>query len=278
MIPKISDADFNKLVKFIYDNYGINLAQKRVLIEGRLCNEIKQKGFPDYHQYLESVYADRSGSEIVALLNKLTTNHTFFMREPEHYQYMKEVFLPYIVSLNRPKKYVKIWSAGCSSGEEAYTTQMQMQEYFGSSASAWDTTIYASDISENVMNKARKAIYHKDGMKNLDPAWIKKYFTPYDGENYQLQKTITSKVTFGTFNLMKPIPRPPVLYDLVFCRNVMIYFDMPTKVALVERFYDVVAPGGYLFIGHAESVPREQTRFQYIKPAIYRKPLPDGKK
>ena len=104
MIPKISDADFNKLVKFVYDNYGINLAQKRVLIEGRLCNEIKHKGFADYHQYLESVYNDRSGTEIVALLNKLTTNHTFFMREPEHYQYMKEVILPYISSLNRPKK------------------------------------------------------------------------------------------------------------------------------------------------------------------------------
>lgn len=278
MIPKITDADFNKLVKFIYDNYGINLAQKRVLIEGRLCNEIKAKGFPDYHQYLESVYADRSGTEIIALLNKLTTNHTFFMREQEHYQYMKDTILPYIVSLNRPKKYVKIWSAGCSSGEEAYTTQMQMQEFFGANASMWDTTIYASDISENVMNKAKKAIYHVEGMKNLEPSWVKKYFTPLDNECYQVSKTITSKVTFGTFNLMKPIPKPVVPYDIVFCRNVMIYFDLPTKVALVERFYDVVAPGGYLFIGHAESVPREQTRFQYIKPAIYRKPLPEGKK
>ena len=278
MIPKITDADFNKLVKFVYDNYGINLAQKRVLIEGRLCNEIKHKGFPDYHQYLESVYNDRTGTEIVALLNKLTTNHTFFMREPEHYQYMKDVILPYISSLNRPKKYVKIWSAGCSSGEEAYTTQMQMQEFFGAGASAWDTNIYASDISENVLTKAKKAIYHKDGMKNLDPAWVKRYFTPLDNECYQVQKTITSKVNFVTFNLMKPIPKPAVLYSIVFCRNVMIYFDMPTKVALVERFYDVVTPGGYLFIGHAESVPREQTRFQYIKPAIYRKPLPGDKK
>lgn len=276
MIPKISDADFNKLVKFIYDNYGINLAQKRVLIEGRLCNEIKSKGFPDYHKYLESVYADRTGTEIIALLNKLTTNHTFFMREQEHYQYMREVVLPGIVSLNRPKKYVKIWSAGCSSGEEAYTTQMQMQEFFGANAASWDTNIYASDISENVMSKGKKAIYHADGMKNLDPTWVKKYFTPLDNNCYQVNKNITSKVTFGTFNLMKPIPRPTVLYDIVFCRNVMIYFDMPTKVALVNRFYDVVAPGGYLFIGHAESVPKDQTKFQYIKPAIYRKP-PAGK-
>ena len=278
MIPKISDADFNKLVKFVYNNYGINLAQKRVLIEGRLCNEIKRKGFADYHQYLESVYKDTSGTEIVSLLNKLTTNYTFFMREPEHYQYMKEVILPEISSQRRPKKYVKVWSAGCSSGEEAYTTQMQMQSFFGANASAWDTTITATDISENVLSKARKAVYHKDSMKNLDPTWIKKYFTPLDNDCYQVQKIITDKVNFGTFNLMKPIPKPAVPYDIIFCRNVIIYFDLPTKIALINRFYDALAPGGHLFIGHSESVPRGQTKFQYVKPAIYKKPFPGDEK
>lgn len=273
MIPKISDEDFNKLVKFVLDGYGINLSKKRVLVEGRLCNQLKAKGFSGYHDYLEAVYKDKSGTEIVALLNKVTTNHTFFMREPEHYQFMKEVVLPGIVALNRPKKYVKIWSAGCSSGEEAYTTQMQMQEYFGTTAGTWDTTIYASDISENVLGKARQAVYHQDGMKNLDPSWKKKYFTPMDNNCYKVAPSITSKVNFGVFNLMKPIPRPLVLYDIVFCRNVMIYFDMDTKIALVKRFYDVIAPGGYLFIGHAESIPRDTTDYQYIKPAIYKKPL-----
>ena len=278
MIPKISDADFNKLVKFVYNNYGINLAQKRVLIEGRLCNEIKRKGFSDYHQYLESVYRDSTGTEIIALLNKLTTNYTFFMREAEHYQYMKEVILPQISTMRRPKKYVKVWSAGCSSGEEAYTTQMQMQDFFGASASSWDTTINATDISEQVLTKARKAVYHKDSMKNLDPSWIKKYFTPLDNNCYQVQKSITDKVKFGTFNLMKPIPKLTVPYDIIFCRNVIIYFDLPTKIALINRFYDALAPGGHLFIGHSESVPRDQTKFQYVKPAIYKKPLSEDKK
>lgn len=272
MIPKIPDEDFNKLVKFVHTNYGINLAQKRVLIEGRLCNEIRHKGFATYHDYLETVYADKTGTEIIALLNKLTTNHTYFMREQEHYDFMKKVILPGIEALNRPRKYVRIWSAGCSSGEEAYTTQMQMQEYFGMNASRWDTEIYASDISENVMTKAKQAVYHKDSMKHLDPAWQKKYFQPMENDCFKLVPTITSKVKFGTFNLMHPIPKPATLYDIIFCRNVMIYFDLPTKLALVERFYDAITPGGYLFIGHAESLPRGATKYEYVQPAIYRKP------
>ena len=272
MIPKIPDEDFNKLVKFVHTNYGINLQQKRVLIEGRLCNEIRHKGFATYHDYLETVYADKSGTEIIALLNKLTTNHTFFMREKEHYDYMNKVILPDIVAQNRPRKYVRIWSAGCSSGEEAYTTQMQMQEFFGMNASKWDTEIYASDISENVMTKAKQAIYHADSMKHLDPSWQKKYFQAVENDCYKVVPAITSKVKFGTFNLMHPIPKPATLYDIIFCRNVMIYFDLPTKLALVNRFYDAITPGGYLFIGHAESLPRGSTQYEYVQPAIYRKP------
>ena len=272
-IPKITDNDFNKLVSFLHDEYGINLANKRVLIEGRLCNEIQRRGFESYTAYLDTVYKDKSGTEIVALLNKLTTNHTYFMREPEHYDFMRTVFLPYIQSLKRVRKYVNVWSAGCSSGEEAYTTQMQMLEYFGTEANHWDTTIYASDISQNVLNKAAQGIYHKDGMKNLNPAWVKKYFTPLENDCFQVKPELQKRVNFKAFNLMKPIPRPAVPYDLIFCRNVMIYFDVPTKIALVNRFFDVLAPGGYLFIGHAESIPRDKTEYQYIKPAIYRKPL-----
>ena len=269
----ISDKDFEKLVNFLHDEYGINLAHKRVLIEGRLSNEIRKRGFSSYTAYLDTVYNDKSGTEIVSLLNKLTTNHTYFMREPEHYQFMEKTFLPYIRSLKRPKKYVSVWSAGSSSGEEAYTTQMQMLEYFGAEAAGWDTTIFASDISRNVLSKAAQGIYHADGMKNLDPSWVKKYFTPLANDCFQVKPELQKRVNFKVFNLMKPIPKPAVPYDLIFCRNVMIYFDMPTKIELVKRFYDVLAPGGYLFIGHAESIPRDTTKYQYVQPAIYRKPL-----
>lgn len=273
MIYKITDDEFSRLVSFIHTEYGINLANKRALIEGRLSGELNQRGFSAYSQYLNVVYKDKTGTEVVSLLNKLTTNHTYFMREPEHYDFMEQTFLPYIKSLNRPRKYVRIWSAGCSSGEEAYTTQMLMLEHFGRQSTLWDTTISATDISEKVLDKARQGVYHSDSMKNLDPAWVETYFTPAENSCYRIKPALSERVKFSAFNLMKPIPRPIVPYDLVFCRNVMIYFDQATKLDLVKRFYDVIAPGGYLFIGHAESVPREATDFEYVKPAIYRRPL-----
>lgn len=272
MSMKISDSDFTRLVTFIHENYGINLSQKRILIEGRLSNEIQRRGFKDFTPYLDMLFNDSSGTELVALLNKLTTNHTYFMREPEHYEFMRTQFLPYMEQTKK-NKIIYIWSAGCSSGEEAYTNEMQMMEYFGSAASAWDTRILATDISMNVLEKAQKGIYHKDSMKNLPQNWIPKYFTPLQNDCYQVKPILQKQVIYKTFNLMEQIPFRKHPFDLIFCRNVMIYFDLPTKVELVKRFYDVLAPGGYLFIGHAESIPRESTKFEYIKPAIYRRPL-----
>ncbi len=270
---KISDDEFNRLVTYVHENYGINLRQKRVLVEGRLSNELARRHYNDYTSFLNMVFTDKSGTEMVALLNKLTTNHTYFMREEEHYTFMKDVFLPYIEKTNASTRNIQLWSAGCSSGEEAYTTQMQMQEYFGTKASSWDTRILATDISMRVLEKAQQAIYHEESMKNLQDTWKRRYFTSVGNECYKVNSNITSKVIFKVFNLMDPIPFKKRKFDLIFCRNVMIYFDMPTKLALVNRFYDVLAPGGYLFIGHAESIPRDKTKFEYVKPAIYRKPL-----
>ncbi len=271
---EISDREFERLVKFMHDNYGINLAAKRVLIQGRLGNMLKERGFKSYDAYLDAVIADKSGAEITTILNKLTTNHTFFMREPEHYTYLKDVILPYTVE--RAKNHeIRIWSAGCSSGEECYTTAMLLDQYFGRDKARWNTKILATDISNNVMDKAKLGIYNEDGMKGLSPEWKNKYFKPLGNGKYEICDAIKKEIIFKPFNLMNPMPaeyksRP---FDLIFCRNVMIYFDQPTKNALVNRFYDVVKPGGYFYIGHAESIPRSETKFQYIKPAIYRRPL-----
>lgn len=276
MIEKldITDREFNRLVSFMHDNYGINLAAKRVLIQGRLGNMLRDRGFKSYDEYLDAVMADKSGVEVTTILNKLTTNHTFFMREPEHYTYLKDVILPYIVSTAKTKE-IRIWSAGCSSGEECYTTAMLINEYFGAEKSKWDTRILATDISNSVMDKAKLGIYNSEGMKGLSPEWKAKYFTKVGEDSYEICQKIKNEIIFKPFNLMDPMPnnykmRP---FDLIFCRNVMIYFDQPTKNALVNRFYDVIKPGGYFYIGHAESVPRGETQFEYIKPAIYRRPL-----
>ena len=270
----ITDREFQRMVSYMHTNYGINLSAKRVLIQGRLSNMLRERGFKSYDEYLDAVIADTSGAEVTMILNKLTTNHTFFMREPEHYTFLRDEILPYLTA-NAKTRELRIWSAGCSSGEECYTTAMLLHEYFGAEKSKWDTRILATDISNNVMDKAKRGIYHADGMKGLSPEWKAKYFKKIDDERYEISQTIKNEIIFKPFNLMDPMPdkykaRP---FDLIFCRNVMIYFDQPTKNALVNRFYDVVKPGGYFYIGHAESIPHNETKFQYIQPAIYRKPL-----
>ncbi|MCL1865952.1 MAG: protein-glutamate O-methyltransferase CheR [Oscillospiraceae bacterium] len=268
----ISDADFKRLHEFMESKYGINLKQKKVLIEGRLSNTIIQRGFKDFNSFLNMIFADRSGTEMVGLLNKLTTNHTFFMREEEHYKYMKDVVLPYFEQTKTDRR-VYLWSAASSSGEEPYTNIMQLLEFFKNKTTMWNLSTLATDISQRVLDIAKTAIYHKDSMKNLEESWKRKYFTPAENDCFKVATEVTKRVEFKTFNLMDNIPYRAYPFDLVFCRNVMIYFEMEVKIALVNRLYDVIRPGGYLFIGHAESIPRDKTKFEYVKPAIYRKPL-----
>lgn len=273
MSLEITDAEFQRLVKYMYDNFGINLSAKRVLVQGRLGNMLNERGFKDYNAYLDAVIADKTGAEVTTILNKLTTNHTFFMREPEHYTFLKDTILPYLTETCKKDHIMRIWSAACSSGEECYTTAMLIDQYFGADKGKWDTRILATDISQNVIGKAKTGIYTEDGMKGLSNDWKSRYFNNLGNGKYEICQGIKDEVIFKTFNLMDPMPdkyksKP---FDLIFCRNVMIYFDQPTKEALVERFYDVIKPGGYFYIGHAESVNRSATRFDYIKPAIYRR-------
>lgn len=274
MSLEITEAEFQRLVKYMYDNFGINLSAKKVLVQGRLGNMLNERGFKNYDEYLDTVMKDSSGAEVTTILNKLTTNHTFFMREPEHYTFLKETILPYMTETCKNDHILRIWSAACSSGEECYTTAMLMDQYFGAEKAKWDTVILATDISQDVIGKAKRGIYTEEGMKGLSNDWKDRYFNKLSDGKYEICQGIKDEVVFKTFNLMDPMPdkykaKP---FDLIFCRNVMIYFDAPTKQALVNRFYDVVKPGGYFFIGHAESVNRNDTKFEYIKPAIYRHP------
>lgn len=270
---EITEAEFQRLVKYMYDSFGINLSAKKVLVQGRLGNMLNERGFKSYNDYLDTVLSDTTGAEVTTILNKLTTNHTFFMREPEHYTFLKDTILPYMVKTCEKDHILRIWSAACSSGEECYTTAMLIDQYFGAEKAKWDTRILATDISQNVIGKAKAGIYSEEGMKGLSNDWKTRYFNNLGNGKYEICQGIKDEVIFKTFNLMDPMPdkykKKP--FDLIFCRNVMIYFDQPTKQALVNRFYDVVKPGGYFYIGHAESVSRQETKFDYIQPAIYRR-------
>lgn len=267
---KLTDEDFLRIVNYIKANYGINLIKKRVLIEGRLSNMVADKGFSDYKTYIDFALSKDGALELTALVNKLTTNHTYFLREPEHFEYLKSVVLPHIEATVKDHD-ARIWCAASSTGQEPYTLAMVIDEYFGDKKKLWDCKILATDISTDVLAKAKLGIYTTEMIQDVPLAWKQKYFTKIDNDRYQIIERIRNEVVYKQFNLMDKITyKKP--YDLISCRNVMIYFDAETKNALIERLYDATKPGGYFFIGHAENVAKT-SRYEFIKPAIFRRPL-----
>jgi len=264
----IKQEDFLRLTKFMQDTYGINLTQKKNLIEGRLGKTLVDLGFTNFTQYVDFLMKTASPDDLDTLINKLTTNHTYFMRENSHFEFFEKEILPDVVSRAK-KPSVAVWSAGCSSGEEPYTLSIILKEFFQHKTPTWDTKILATDISKRVLTKAMAGTYEDESLKELPPAWKKKYFTQ-NGHQYTVTKALRDNVIFKEFNLMDPI-RFKVTFDVIFCRNVMIYFDQPTKDALVERYYNALNPGGYLLIGHSETINKAATRFQYLMPATYKK-------
>lgn len=267
-IVRMTDAEFADLTGFVKQKYGIDLTKKRVLIESRLSFELSQRGFTSFRQYLDSVKQDQSGNEMTLMLNKLTTNLSFFMREQEHFTFMEQELIPYFLKTRKNNEF-RIWSAGCSSGQEAYNIAMVLDQYFGARKGNWDTTILATDISMKVLTKAQKGIYTEQELSGLPAAWRSKYLTSRPDGTFQICDRIRKEVVFRPSNLMEPFhfKRP---FDLIFCRNVMIYFDGPTKDSIINKFYNATSEGGYLFIGHSESIGNN-TRYKYVKPAIYQR-------
>ena len=267
---KLTDEEFHSLSRFVYREYGIDLSKKRRLIEGRLSNVLKAKGLTSFSAYLRILTRDKSGQEVHTFLNKITTNYSYFARESDHFQFLMDTVLP---ALERQKKYdIRIWSAGCSSGQEPYNIAMAIDQYFGSKKGQFDTTILATDISTNVLEKAATAIYPAADLEGLPDTWVRKYFTAQPEGRYQVVERMRKEVVFRSFNLMDSfVYKKP--FDIIFCRNVMIYFDGETTQRLVDKFYSATQPGGYLFIGHSEYLDKRTTPYRNVKPAVYQKPL-----
>ena len=267
----ITDKEFNQLSAYIKDNYGIYLKhEKTALVIGRLQNVLFQNGFHSFSEYYKYLQKDKTGMAAATLLDRITTNHTFFMREADHFHYFKEIVLPYLAQ-NQADKDLRIWCAGCSSGEEPYTLAMIVDEFFGKSKYFWDTKILATDISGRVLEEAQNGIYNNAELNALPAKWKLSYFKKYDNEQSIVSDKIRNEVIFRKFNLMENRFPFKKKFHVIFCRNVMIYFDNETKKNLIRKYYDGMLPGGYLFIGHSEALSREETRFQYIRPAVYRK-------
>ena len=263
----ISDADFNRLVNFVQTNYGINLNQKKQLITGRLSTTIRQRGYNNFTEFVDHLLKTKEQGEITMLLDKLTTNYTFFMREQDHLDYFYNNIIPELVRRHERDKTLAIWSAGCSSGEEPYNVTMLLLDYLGSRAKEWDTRLLATDISTQALTAARRGIYELPD--TIPTEWKRKYFVAEKSGAHEVAPVVKNNVIFQTFNLMEPI-RFRRKFDAIFCRNVMIYFDQPTKDALVQRFYDATVPGGYLLISYSENLS-QNTPYRRLAPATFQK-------
>lgn len=270
----ITDKEFKQLSSYIKNNIGINLREtKKTLMVSRLQNVLMEMGFKSFSEYYDYIIADKTGDAAVTLFDKITTNHTFFMREADHFYYFRDQVLPYLKETVKDKD-LRIWSAGCSSGEEPYVLAMIIDEFFGEEKKKWDRKILATDISNRAINKALEGIYSKKEIESLPVQWKLKYFRQLDKERFVIVDTIKNEVIFRKFNLMNAFPFKKK-FHVIFCRNVMIYFDNNTKYQLVNKLYDSLDDGGYLFVGHSESLDSTKTRFKHIAPAIYRKSFED---
>ena len=236
----VSDADFQRMVRFIQDNYGIDLSKKKQLITSRLSHSLRERGYPDFSAFLDHLLKKQDPADLELVLNKLTTNYTFFMREPDHFTFFRGVILPELSRRHQKDRVLSIWSAGCSSGEEPYTLSIYLKEFFGPQASQWDTRILATDISQQALSKAKAGQYKLPA--DMPGEWLKRYFVKDDATClYTAAPQLKQNVIFRTFNLMDPI-HFRLKFDVIFCRNVMIYFDQATRDALVRRFYDALHP------------------------------------
>ncbi len=263
----ISDIDFNRLVKFVRENYGIDLRQKRQLITSRLGGTVKNRGFGSFKEYVDYLLTKGNGDDINQLLSRLTTNYTYFMRETESFDFFTRSILPEITRKHQRDKILSLWSAGCSSGEEPYNVTMYMLDYLGAQAAAWDTRMLATDISMDALSKAQKGVY--DLPDTLPAKWKRDYFTPSTGGHFAVAPKVRNNVMFRQFNLMDPIQFRRK-FDVIFCRNVMIYFDQPTKKALVERFYNATQPGGFLIISLSENLTPDAP-YKRVATSIFQK-------
>lgn len=268
----ITDSEFIRIVNYVKKHYGIDLSQKRVLVTGRLENYIVRNGYNSYDEYMEKVERNPKGAEAVNLINVLTTNHTYFMRENIHFDYMKNVVLPQLKIKAAKEKDLRIWSAASSTGEEPYTLAMVLKDFFGLEHRSWDTKILATDLSTRVLQHATKGVYLKEQLEPLPDRWKRAHFRPIGNEQYKVKDELRNEVIFRQFNLMNPFPFKRK-FHVVFLRNVMIYFKDDVKYQLVQKVYDYMEPGGYLFIGTTESLDRTKTKFQYVQTSIYRKSI-----
>ncbi|OQW33617.1 MAG: hypothetical protein A4E19_04335 [Nitrospira sp. SG-bin1] len=267
---EITAKEFQEFRKLIYDESGISLSdQKKTLLASRLSKRLRELGIETFSAYYTKVTGDPTREEFTRMLDLISTNKTDFFREPKHFDFLRDTILPELAQ----EKRIRIWSSACSTGEEPYTIAITLFEGVQNPAQ-WDFKILASDLSTRVLAKAAAGLYDQDRFRDVPPEVLRRHFLRGRGASdglFKVKPHLAAMIRFRRLNLMDdrfPIKAP---LDLIFCRNVMIYFDRPTQETLVNKFHRYLKPGGYLFIGHSESLQWVNHPFKSLAPTIYRK-------
>ncbi len=261
--PELLPDDFQRVRRIAYERAGLAIPNgKEGLVRSRVSTRLREERLPTFRAYLDAVEADPNSVEMITLIDLLTTNKTDFFREPAHFDFLLSQIVPPVVASARP---LRIWSAGCSTGEEAYTLAMVLHDAL---PPRYDLRILATDISTRVVATAKAGTYTAQQLGGLSLPCRQRWFTPTADDGASVNSELRDTIGFANLNLMASWPMSGP-FDVIFCRNVMIYFDKPTVTRLVDRFHKLIAPGGHLFIGHSESLTAIDHMYRYVQPAVY---------
>jgi chemotaxis protein methyltransferase CheR len=272
--PSLSIKDFNRLSRFIYDTCGIKMPDvKKTMLEARLQKRLRALGLHSFTDYCDFLFSSAGQQqELVQMLDMVTTNKTDFFREPDHFDYLVQKVLPEWV-LRHPGERLAIWSAGCSSGEEPYTLSMVLSE-FAQANPGFDFQILATDISTRVLEKAKNAVYAEALVDPVPLSYKKKYLLRSKDRSNPMVRIVPElrdKVRFRRLNFMDDDFGMREQLDIIFCRNVIIYFDRPTQERLLQRFHRQMKPGALIFMGHSETLSGLNVALTSVFPTVYRK-------
>lgn len=271
----MSTADFNRLSGFILNEFGIKLPPvKKTMLQGRLQKRLRALDIPSYKAYIDYIFSSEGKSnELIHMIDVVTTNKTDFFRENNHFEFLQSHILPEFMARTQGRDIFRVWSAGCSSGEEPYTMAIVLQE-FAQEHPGFQYSIFGTDISTQVLNKAASAIYPMERVHVIPMALKKKYFLKSKDKlkpSVRVIPELRKKVTFQRLNFMDSYYRIDLKFDAVFCRNVLIYFDKTTQEKVINRQLLNLKKDGYYFLGHSESIMNMHLPLRQVKPTVFKK-------
>lgn len=269
-MAEFTHNDFVRIQRWFYDHTSINLKDnKKALVSARWQKRITQHGFSSLGEYFDFLNNDQSGVEEEIAINLLTTNETYFFREPKHFEFMERVIIPHLLT-TATDRCVRIWSAAASTGQEAYTIALEFAQHYGIQRN-WK--ILGTDVNSEVIRTAKRGVYTLEASKRIPLELLKMYGAKGVGKDigwFRFKDELRSKVNFTCHNLMKPLPTNTD-FDVIFLRNVLIYFDLDDKKAIVNNMVDKLRPGAWLLVGHSESISGYNDQLIQLKPGCYQK-------